>query len=48
MSRQAAALMGRKLTVRATDRQASPASNENLQQLLEFGRAHGDIVKIKT
>lgn len=48
VSRQAAALLGRKLTVRATDRQANPASNENLQQLLEFGRAHGDIVKIKT
>lgn len=48
VGRQAAVLLGRKLTVQATDLQARPASNENLQQLLEFGRAHGDIVKIKT
>lgn len=48
VGRQAAALLGRRLTVRATDQQARPASNENLQQLLEFGRTHGDIVKIKT
>ena len=39
--------LGRPITVRAVDRSAVPGANKNMEQLLNFGRSHGDIVKIK-
>ena len=47
ISRKAAAKLGRPIRVALTDKTAKPAANKNLEQLLDFGRAHADIVKIR-
>lgn len=44
----ASAMLGRQIRATAVDRQARPANSGNLEQLMAFGRAHEDIVKIKT
>ena len=47
IGQRAAAKLGRPVRVVAIDRTARPAENKNLEQLLDFGRAHSDIVKIR-
>lgn len=47
VARKASALMGRPIQVTVVDMAAKPAANPHMEQLLNFGRAHSDIVKIK-
>ena len=47
VARKAGARLGRPIRVEAVDLSAQPAENEKLKQLLSFGRAHSDIIKIK-
>ena len=47
VSRKASALLGKPLSVSVVDMTAKPAANPQMEQLLNFGRAHSDIVKIK-
>lgn len=44
---KAAFLLGRAVTVKAVDRSAAPKQNEKMAQLLQFGKAHSDVIKIK-
>ena len=37
----------REPSVVAVDKNAVPSNNQNMDQLLDFGRAHSDIIKIK-
>ena len=39
--------LGRNIAVVAVDRSAKPAENPNLRKLMDFGKAHPDVVKIK-
>ena len=47
VSRKATAQLGRPVTAKAVDQSARPENNEKMEQLLNFGRAHSDIIKIK-
>ncbi len=47
VSRKASARIGRQLRVVVTDDQAIDGRNEQMEQLLDFGRAHADIIKIR-
>lgn len=47
VSRKAAAILGRNVTAVAQDGSAKQATNPALDRLMDFGRAHKDIVKIK-
>ena len=47
VSRKAAALLGRPVRIQVVDMSAKPTGNPKMQQLLNFGRAHSDIVNIK-
>ena len=47
VSRKASAMLGRKVGAFAVDLSAKPANNPRMEQLLNFGKAHSDIVKIK-
>ena len=47
VTRKASALLGRPVTVVVVDMSAKPAANPKMEQLLNFGKAHSDIVKIK-
>lgn len=47
IARKATAKLGKTIRVTAVDRTARPTNSKNMEQLLSFGRAHGDIVKIK-
>ena len=47
VSRKAATILGRPVTVKAVDASAAPQSNKKMEQLLNFGRAHSDVIKIK-
>ena len=44
---KASAKLGARVTVKVTDGTARNAKNEQMEQLLRFGRAHSDFVKIK-
>ena len=46
VSRKAATILGRPVTVKAVDASAAPQSNKKMEQLLNFGRAHSDVIKI--
>lgn len=46
-ARKASALLGRPMTACALDKAAKPQKNPQMERLLDFGRSHGDIVKIK-
>ncbi len=46
VARKASAQMGRPIQVTVVDMAAKPAANPHMEQLLDFGRAHSDIVKI--
>ena len=43
----ASGMLGRPVRVLASDLQAKPKTGENLQALLEFGKKHSDIIKVK-
>ena len=47
VSRKAGAMLGRPVRAVVVDQSAKPAGNPRLEQLMNFGRAHSDIVKIK-
>ena len=47
VSRKASAQLGRPVRATVVDLSAKPAGNPKMEQLLNFGRAHSDIVKIK-
>ena len=47
VARKSASLLGRAVRVQVVDMSAKPMGNPKMQQLLNFGRAHSDIVNIK-
>ena len=47
VSRKASALLSKPISVSVVDMTAKPVANPQMEQLLNFGRAHSDIVKIK-
>ena len=47
VTRKASALLGRPVRVKVVDMSAKVADNPRMEQLLNFGRAHSDVVKIK-
>ena len=47
VERKAAAILGRAVSVKVEDVSAAPRSSERLERLMDFGRAHSDVVKIK-
>ena len=47
VARKAAAVLGKPVRVCAVDGSATPQNSRNMQSLLQFGREHSDIVKIK-
>ena len=47
VTQKASALLGRRLQVKCVDRTHAPKSSEKMDQLVKFGRAHSDVIKIK-
>ena len=47
VTRKASALLGRPVRVKVVDMSARPAGNPKMEQLLNFSKAHSDIVNIK-
>ena len=47
VSRKASAMLGRPIQAMAVDMSAQPQGNPRMEQLMNFGRAHSDIVRIK-
>jgi len=47
VSRKASALMGRPIRVQVVDMTAKNVNNPKMDKLLNFGRAHSDVIKIK-
>ena len=47
IARKAAAILGRPVVAEAVDQNAAPERSAGFQQLINFGREHADIVKIK-
>lgn len=47
VSRKASAILGRPVTAKAEDGSAASVRNEKMERLMDFGRSHSDIVKIK-
>ena len=47
VSRKAGVMLGRPVRAVVVDMSAKPANNPRLEQLLNFGRAHSDIVTMK-
>ena len=47
VSRKAGAMLGRPIRIQVVDLTKKPNQNPRMEQLLNFGRAHGDIIKIK-
>lgn len=47
VSRKASAKLGRPVRVVVTDQAATSEKNEQMEQLLSFGRAHSDVINIK-
>ena len=46
-ARKASAIFGRNVTARAEDISAKPQTSEKMERLMDFGRAHSNIVNIK-
>ena len=46
VSRKASSMLGRPITVSVIDMTAKPAANPRMEQLMDFGRAHSDVVHI--
>ena len=47
VAKKASAMLGRKVTAKAVDRQARPETNQQMERLLAFGRQHADVITIK-
>ena len=47
VSRKAAALLGKTVPIAVEDASAKPQTNKKMEQLMDFGRSHSDIVRIK-
>ena len=47
VGRKASAKLGRPVRVKVADQSAPSGKREQMEQLLQFGRAHSDIIKIK-
>ena len=47
VSRKASAMLGRPISVQLVDLSAKPAANPRMEALLNFGKEHADIVKIR-
>ena len=47
VSRKAAAMLGRQVSVMAVDKNARSETGAGMSRLLNFGRDHSDIVNIK-
>ena len=47
VTRKASALLGRPVRVKVVDMSAKPSGNPRMEQLLNFSKAHSDIVNIK-
>ena len=47
VSRKASALLGRPITAVVVDLSAKPGANPRMAQLMDFGKAHSDIINIK-
>ena len=47
VARKASVQLGRPVTAKAVDKNAKPVSNGKMEQLLNFSKAHSDIIKIK-
>ena len=47
ISRKAGAMMGRPIQAVVVDTSAQPKNNPRMEQLLNFGKAHSDVVRIK-
>ncbi len=47
VARKASAILDRSVTARAEDQSAKPQTSEKLERLMDFGRAHSNIVNIK-
>ena len=47
VTRKASALLGRPIHVVVVDMSAKPAANPHMEKLLNFGKAHSDVIKIK-
>lgn len=47
VSRKASAKLGKKIRVTVTDQEMSGDKNEQMEQLLDFGRAHSGVINIK-
>ena len=47
ISRKAGAMLGQPVRVFVVDLTAQPAGNPRMEQLMQFGRQHSDIIKIK-
>ena len=47
VTRKASAMLGRPVQAVAVDLSEKPKNNPRMEQLMNFGKAHSDIVKIK-
>ena len=47
VTRKASALLGRPVTVVVVDMSAKPMGNPHMEKLLNFGKAHSEVIKIK-
>lgn len=47
VARKASAILGRNVSVIAVDTTAMPENSARMEQLMNFGRAHSDVIKIK-
>ena len=47
VARKAGAILGRRVMVKVVDASTAPSSNVKMEQLLNFGRSHSDVIKIK-
>ena len=47
VARKASAKLGRPIRVTLADQSTGNGNSEQMEQLLRFGRAHSDIIKIK-
>ena len=47
VSRKASSMLNRPLRIQLIDMTAKPAGNPRMDQLMQFGRDHSDIIKIK-
>ena len=47
ISQKASSRLGKQIRIQVVDMTAKPTMNQNMSRLLDFGRAHSDIVRIK-